>query len=266
MRTPTRSGAAAVALVSALALTVGAIDAPAQAQVPDCTEIRFARGATSAKVKGRAPGEGNVCYTIGVAEGQAASIRLKSRFGAAFSMTHSSKGHDTSAVDAVDKLDFTTRAGVYTISVFNLEPAPVATPFTLHISVAAARTAKRAVANSAPPGAERQIAAWARKVHGANLVEPATMFFGDFTGDGAPDALVFAYAESGGSAVDLRVALFRNNQGSLTYWRDHNEVRGFEPRDVRFATGTVTVTTTVLRPTDPRCCPTGSRTWTIDAR
>jgi hypothetical protein len=264
-----------------LALVSLASEPPAQAQSTDnCAAIRFARGTTSTKVTGSvAPGDSLQCYNLTVGEGQPASVRVEGAVDVAFSMTHSRNGHETSAVDATDMLDFTTRAGVYTIRVFRLRPAPQSTPFTLSVAVGAAgvgpgnraepgRPGPPGVApiGAAPAGAEGQIRAWARRVYGANLVEPISMFFGDFTGDGVPDALVFAYAETGGSAVDLKVALFRNLQGRMVYWREHNEVRGFEPRDVRFSQGAVTVTTKVLRAGDARCCPTGSRTWMINAQ
>lgn len=256
----------ATALFLGLAVMIGVLAGPpaAIAQSPDdCSAIRFARGGTSATVAGRVPPDGAICYTLAVGEGQAASVRLTSRHAAAFSMTHSRAGHDTSAVDATTALNFTTRAGVYTIWVFHMEPAPVATPFTLEASVAAGRAP---AANGPPSGAVAQITAWARSQRGDYLIEPISMFFGDFTGDGAADGLAFIYSETGGSAVDLTVALFRNQSGRMAHWRNDPTVRGMEPRNVTFAPGEIRVTTTMPQPGDPRCCPTGRQTWTIRTR
>ncbi len=127
---------------------------------------------------------------------------------------------------------------------------------------AAAQTAARAFDQSA---AEAQITAWARgqfNAEGTGLIEPVASFFGDFTGDGAPDAIAFSYIDTGGSAANLDVSLFRNDAGHMTHVRQV-EVWGQEPRDVAFSVGRITLTTTMPKPGDPHCCPTGSQQWTV---
>lgn len=41
-----------------------------------CQEIKFKKGASSGDVQGRAPLDGQICYTIGTATGQKAQIRI----------------------------------------------------------------------------------------------------------------------------------------------------------------------------------------------
>ncbi|MGE0829763.1 MAG: hypothetical protein AB7O04_10475 [Hyphomonadaceae bacterium] len=128
---------------------------------------------------------------------------------------------------------------------------------------AQAQAGEAQAAEGGPAGGEAIITAWARQHEG--LIEPVDMFFGDFTGDGAADAIAFAYVATGGSSANLVIGLFRNEGGRLAFWRTDETVYGMEPRDVAFAPGRITLTTTMPRPGDPHCCPTGSQTWTIDA-
>jgi hypothetical protein len=37
-----------------------------------------------------------------------------------------------------------------------------------------------------------------------------------------------------------------------------------EPRDVTFLPDRIELTTTMPKPEDPRCCPTGTASWSID--
>jgi hypothetical protein len=132
---------------------------------------------------------------------------------------------------------------------------------------APADAAAAAVSSTEPPaGAEDAIKAWARAQHGTSLIEPVDIFYGDFTGDGAADALAFASFEMGGSGAGLSVALFRNEGGRMAFMRTDDTVFGSEPRNVRFATGRITLTTTMPKPGDPHCCPTGEQDWAINAR
>jgi hypothetical protein len=118
---------------------------------------------------------------------------------------------------------------------------------------------------AAPAGAEDSIVAWYRSQHGVNLIEPVNIFYGDFSGDGAADALAFGYYNMGGSSAGIAVALFRNESGQMTFARTVDDVYGMEPRDVQFAPGRITLTTTMPQAGDPHCCPTGSEDWTIAA-
>jgi len=112
--------------------------------------------------------------------------------------------------------------------------------------------------------AQAIILAWAREQLGGEVYEPIEIFQGDFTGDGVADALAWVLYPSGGNSDFLRVALFRGESGRLVHHRNVDDVFGAEPRDVVFAPGRITLTTTMPRPDDPRCCPTGSRDWVID--
>lgn len=116
----------------------------------------------------------------------------------------------------------------------------------------------------APAGADDAIAAWYRQQHGVNLIEPVNTFYGDFSGDGAADALAFGYFDMGGSGAGLTIALFRNESGNMSLVRTVDDVFGMDPRNVQFSQGRITLTTTMPRPGDPHCCPTGSQDWTIE--
>jgi hypothetical protein len=115
--------------------------------------------------------------------------------------------------------------------------------------------------------AEAELLAWARGKYnsdGMGLIEPVDTFFGDYSGDGQPDALVVSYYDMGGSGAGVGVALFRNDAGRMVHQRDVEDVFGQEPREVRFERGRITLTTTVAGPDDPHCCPTEPRQWTIN--
>lgn len=118
--------------------------------------------------------------------------------------------------------------------------------------------------NAAPAGANDAITAWARNQYGAvNVFDPVEIFYGDFTGDGSPDALAWILYSGGGNSAMLDVALFRNEGGRMTYFRSA-EAYGDTPRNVNISVGRITLTSTMPRPGDPRCCPTGSQDWTIN--
>lgn len=127
-----------------------------------------------------------------------------------------------------------------------------------------AANGEAAAQTAPPPGAEEAIVAWYRGRHGRALIEPLEVFYGDYSGDGAADALAFGYFEMGGSGAGLTVALFRNESGQVRFARTVDDVFGMEPRDVAFAPGRITLTTTMPRPGDPHCCPTGEESWTIE--
>ncbi len=90
-------------------------------------------------------------------------------------------------------------------------------------------------------------------------------FFGDFNGDGAPDAIAFSHLDTDGAQTNLDVSLFRNAAGVMRHVRSVG-VAGENPRDVRFANGAVTLTTSYMKPGDRLCCPTGEKYWTVPAR
>ncbi|MDW4549484.1 hypothetical protein R5H32_08985 [Defluviimonas sp. D31] len=81
----------------------------------------------------------------------------------------------------------------------------------------------------------------------------------------AREAIGVIYPEIAGSAgnVDIRVAHFTRVEAGFTMNRAVSNVFGFEPRNARFLPDRIEVTTTVLGPNDPRCCPSVARVWTI---
>ncbi len=132
-------------------------------------------------------------------------------------------------------------------------------------NVAAGPGEAAAQTTGAPAGAEEAITAWYREQLGANLIEPVAIFYGDFTGDGAADALSWGNFDTGGSGGDHMIALFHNDGGRMAHFRTDQSVLGSTPRNVQFAQGRITLTTTMPRPGDPHCCPTGEQNWTIEA-
>jgi hypothetical protein len=127
----------------------------------------------------------------------------------------------------------------------------------------AAEPAAPAAATEAPAGAAESITAWYRQRLGETLIEPVEVFYGDFSGDGAADAVAWAYHSTDGNMTGHVLALFRNEAGAMTFVRTADEVDGSEPTNVAIAPGRVTLTTKTPLPTDPGCCPTGSSDWTI---
>lgn len=83
---------------------------------------------------------------------------------------------------------------------------------------------------------------------------------------GEGEALVFVLTPfPGGNAMRQQVFLYDDANG----WRARGEVEGVlgvEPRDIRFLPDRVEFVTTTLRPGEPRCCPTGRSSWSIDRR
>ena len=116
--------------------------------------------------------------------------------------------------------------------------------------------------------ARAEIRAFVKKQKGDVDLPYPIAFYGDFNGDGQEDAIAFIYREIEGAAgnVDLKVALFRGAGGKYRFLRYAPDVFGFEPRDAKFSNGLVEITTTMPRPGDPRCCPTGSKRYAIAAR
>ena len=118
-------------------------------------------------------------------------------------------------------------------------------------------------ASGAPAGADETVNAWNREQFTTSLIEPVTITYGDFNGDGAADALAWGYFATGGSSGDTSITLWRNENGRMVFVRSPDDVYGQEPRNIQIARGRITLTTSVPRPHDPRCCPTGEQDWTI---
>jgi len=110
------------------------------------------------------------------------------------------------------------------------------------------------------------IIAWVHAHYGERLRGDPQIFYGDFTGDGARDALAWVTYNDGGVQNFGEGALFRDRGGRMAYWRMDETASGENPRDVRIVPGRITLTTTVLQDGDARCCPSGEQRWTINAR
>jgi len=87
--------------------------------------------------------------------------------------------------------------------------------------------------------------------------------YGDFTGDGQDDAIVFVYTDTGGSGPALDVVLFTGDHGTYRFKKHVHNVYGEEPRNAKFSKGLIELTTTMPKPGDPHCCPTGSKRYRI---
>ena len=143
-------------------------------------------------------------------------------------------------------------------------PPETSTPPESAAAADASTATAQPAAAQAPPGASEAITAWYRQRLGATLIEPVEVFYGDFSGDGAPDALAWGYHNTDGNMTGHVLALFRNEGGQMTFVRTQDEVDGSEPTNVSISAGHITLTTKVSLPTDPGCCPTGSQDWTIE--
>lgn len=131
-------------------------------------------------------------------------------------------------------------------------------------SLMSATYAEDAANDNTQSNSDSAIIAWAHEQHGHNVYEPVQVFYGDYTGDGVDDALAWILYPSGGNSDFLDVALFHNKNGRLVFDRSINNVFGGNPRDVVFTPEQITLTTTVHKQDEPRCCPTGERQWVIE--
>ena len=93
----------------------------------------------------------------------------------------------------------------------------------------------------------------------------AHVFYGDMTGIGTEDAIAFLYHPSGGNSDVLITWIWRDTENGYELARAPSieEVFGLDPRNVRFSPGRIEVTTTVMKPGDPRCCPSGEQTFNL---
>ncbi|SON56376.1 hypothetical protein HDIA_2835 [Hartmannibacter diazotrophicus] len=92
-----------------------------------------------------------------------------------------------------------------------------------------------------------------------------SVFYGDYSGDGVDDAVAFLYMQNagGGNSFDINIWAFKGAAGGFAFDREVQDVFGTEPRNAKFSKGKLAITTTMPKPGDPRCCPTGKKTWTI---
>ncbi|MBV7409682.1 LppP/LprE family lipoprotein [Maritimibacter sp. DP1N21-5] len=104
------------------------------------------------------------------------------------------------------------------------------------------------------------------RIRELGLRDPSVnLIFGDLTGTGTADAIVFVYHASGGSGEMLTTWVLKERSGTYTVGKDvsNEELFGYDPRNVTFSPGQISVTTTVPRDNDPHCCPTGVRTFQV---
>ena len=117
------------------------------------------------------------------------------------------------------------------------------------------------------------INAWARRNNYVAAANSGDVLCGDFTGDGAADAVAFLEADeewSGNSMPPYAVILFRNVGGRLQHLRtvstpDNMTIFGTGYEDARFERGRIVLTHQTLTASDSRCCPTGVTAFTINA-
>ncbi|WP_234188400.1 hypothetical protein [Shinella sp. NM-101] len=105
------------------------------------------------------------------------------------------------------------------------------------------------------------------RVSELGLRDPAiNLVFGDLTGTGTADAIAFVSHTSGGSSEMLTTWILRQTGGTYAIGREvsNEELFGFDPRNLQFSPGCLSVTMTVPQANDPHCCPTGTRTFTIE--
>lgn len=118
MKAPNRLQTAIVAL--SVLLSAGAVRAET------CEPIRFERGEYSGTVRGVAPPEGILCYTLGTGAGQRAEVRVTGR-----NVFFSIRG----VVDVQDHHSFTTEKKTYEILVGQLMRSLADQPFALTVTV-----------------------------------------------------------------------------------------------------------------------------------
>ncbi|MGE0742914.1 MAG: hypothetical protein AB7O98_16370 [Hyphomonadaceae bacterium] len=94
-----------------------------------------------------------------------------------------------------------------------------------------------------------EVEAWANEQidaqHEGLTPEFTNIFFGDFSGDGAPDAFLHAVV-MGPTYTNILTAVFRNEGGHMVLARKVDDVFGAMPENVQFSDGQVTLTTTFM--------------------
>lgn len=82
----------------------------------------------------------------------------------------------------------------------------------------------------------------------------------------AREALGVAYIPIEGAAgnVSIAVGYYARGPQGFGLVGPVADLFGAEPHDPRFLADRIEVTTTMPRPGDPRCCPTGTARWAID--
>lgn len=82
----------------------------------------------------------------------------------------------------------------------------------------------------------------------------------------AAEAIGIVYIPLQGAAGNhtIEVGLFRRTAGGFQFAGKVQDLFGHQPRDARFLPDRIELTSTMPRPGDARCCPTGTARWSID--
>lgn len=99
-----------------------------------------------------------------------------------------------------------------------------------------------------------------------DLYQGATVYEGDFTGDGQPDALAFVsrLMGAGGNGVITEAQLFKRINGTLIHSGTVQGMQaGFPQRIVSWQTGKIEIEMLVYQDGDARCCPSGKQIYSI---
>ncbi len=88
------------------------------------------------------------------------------------------------------------------------------------------------------------------------------------TPEAATRAVGVLYVEIPGAAGNFNIAagVFGRSGGSWALQAPIRDLFGTDPRDPEWKAGAVSLTTTMPKDGDPRCCPTGEARWSIDLK
>ena len=92
-----------------------------------CRPIQFAQNQSSAEIRGTAPAEGGVCYTLATGEGQTARVRVLSGKNIIFNIE--------GVTDPRDDFEFRTQRKTYRINVAQLMRSVTPEAFKVSVSV-----------------------------------------------------------------------------------------------------------------------------------
>jgi hypothetical protein len=76
--------------------------------------------------------------------------------------------------------------------------------------------------------------------------------------------IVFFESPNGGNSASIAIGYFLNTDGGWALALPVSGLFGSSPRDVTFRPDRIELTTTMPKPGDPRCCPTGTGRWSVD--
>ncbi|MBM7067339.1 hypothetical protein [Actibacterium sp. 188UL27-1] len=99
-----------------------------------------------------------------------------------------------------------------------------------------------------------------------DLYTGATVYEGDFTGDGAPDALAFIFRlmGAGGNGVITEAQLFTRVEGRLVHSGTVEGMEaGFPQRIHSWQIGRIEIEMLVYLQGDAKCCPMGRQIYSI---